>query len=365
MPFGGLLSAGVVGGSSLLSGLFGGKAASKAAQQQQQELQQGINQTGQAVTSGQAGVTNATTAGQGLLSSATAGGLQSLANGTAGANSQLGTSLQSIRSLLSPQSAAGASATGGLQSLAGPNGQLSQQFSFNPSDLSKDPGYAFTLQQGQQAIQRAAAAQGGLFSGGTLKSLANYTTGTADQYFNDAFNRAQSTFNTNRQGALSQAGILGQLANLGSNATSQEAGATGQTASQIAQNLFGGGQFGANFGLQGANANAGLGLTGATTNANIGLSGANSINQLLAGIGNAKAAGTVGSTDSWLNALQQGTNGITGWLNRSPYGGGWSPFGGVSAGDSLDSLPSALPTGYSGIYSGLPAAPPPTVGGGS
>lgn len=352
MPFGGLLSAGVSAGGSLLGGILGKGASNKASQQQQQELQQAIGQTQQAVQGGQAGIAKAQTG----IGDAVSGGLKGLATGTTGADSALSGGLASILKLLQPQSAAGASATGGLQALAGPNGQLAQQFSFNPSDLSSDPGYKFTLQQGQQAIQRAAAAQGGLFSGGTLKSLANYTTGTADQYFGDAFNRAQSTFNTNRQGALSQAGILGQLASLGSGATNAAAGATGSTASQIAQNLFGQGTFGANLGLQGA----GLNLGGAEASGNIGLQGANSVNQLLAGVGNAKAAGTVGSANSWLNALQQGTNGLTGWLNQSAYGGGFNPFGVGSGGGNA--LPSAFPNS-GGLYAGAPPVTPPFVGG--
>ncbi|HEY2605569.1 MAG TPA: hypothetical protein VGJ10_06105, partial [Paraburkholderia sp.] len=39
---------------------------------------------------------------------------------------------------------------------------------------ANDPGYAFRLQQGNQALERAAAASGGAFSGGTLKALARY-----------------------------------------------------------------------------------------------------------------------------------------------------------------------------------------------
>jgi hypothetical protein len=35
---------------------------------------------------------------------------------------------------------------------------------FNPTDLTQDPGYQFNLQQGQQALDRAQGAKGNYFS---------------------------------------------------------------------------------------------------------------------------------------------------------------------------------------------------------
>ena len=47
-------------------------------------------------------------------------------------------------------------------------------FSFSGVNESNDPAYQFDLSQRQQAIQRSAAASGGLVSGGALKDLDTY-----------------------------------------------------------------------------------------------------------------------------------------------------------------------------------------------
>jgi hypothetical protein len=45
------------------------------------------------------------------------------------------------------------------------------------------PGYQFALEEGQRAIERAAAAGGGLVSGNTLAELTRFGTGLADQTY--------------------------------------------------------------------------------------------------------------------------------------------------------------------------------------
>lgn len=62
-----------------------------------------------------------------------------------------------------------------------------------------DPGYKFAIQQGTEATQNAQAAKGMLHSGGTLKALSNLGQQTATQFYNDAYNRGLSTYNTNYQ----------------------------------------------------------------------------------------------------------------------------------------------------------------------
>lgn len=58
-----------------------------------------------------------------------------------------------------------------------------------PFDLFNDEGYQFRLKEGSDAIQNQAAAKGGLMSGNTLKSLANYASGLASQEYGEAFGR--------------------------------------------------------------------------------------------------------------------------------------------------------------------------------
>lgn len=65
------------------------------------------------------------------------------------------------------------------------------------AEFRNSPGYKFALEQGLQGVQRSAAAKGTLLTGGTLKDLAQYGTGLADQTYGDAFNRSGQTFDRN------------------------------------------------------------------------------------------------------------------------------------------------------------------------
>ena len=62
---------------------------------------------------------------------------------------------------------------------------------FSMADYTADPGYQFRLDQGQQALERSAAARGLLSSGSTLKGIENYAQGAASQEYQNAFNRYQ------------------------------------------------------------------------------------------------------------------------------------------------------------------------------
>jgi hypothetical protein len=50
---------------------------------------------------------------------------------------------------------------------------------FNPANLAQTPGYQFSLQQGEQAVQDSASATGGVSGGNTLKALDQYGQGLA------------------------------------------------------------------------------------------------------------------------------------------------------------------------------------------
>lgn len=86
-----------------------------------------------------------------------------------------------------------------LQGLGQARGQL-EPFStaeFNPGDLTQTPGYQFQLQQGQQALDRAASARGNVFSGAALKEAQRFGQGLADQTFQDAYSRWLAQQNLN------------------------------------------------------------------------------------------------------------------------------------------------------------------------
>jgi hypothetical protein len=60
---------------------------------------------------------------------------------------------------------------------------------FSAQDLQLDPGYQFRLAEGQKALDRSAAARGGLQSGNALAAAANYGQGMASQEYQNAYNR--------------------------------------------------------------------------------------------------------------------------------------------------------------------------------
>jgi hypothetical protein len=136
---------------------------------------------------------------------------------------------------------------------------------FTPDQFlaGQDPAYAFRMSEGLKALDRSAAARGGLLSGGTLKGIEQYGQGLASEEYQNAFNRYQAT-RTNTlapyqslQG-VGQAAAAGQAANLGS--------------------------LGSN--LQAASSNA----------------------------ANASAAGTIGSANAWSSGL---TGGVSSYMNYS------------------------------------------------
>ena len=119
----------------------------------------------------------------------------------------------------------------------------------NPAQFNfqADPGYQFRLQQGQQAINRSAAARGAAGGSGTAKSLAQFGSSLASQEYQNAWNR----WNTGQQQRIAG---LENLAGMG------ERGA----------------EYSGDLGLRGATTGAGLGVNAAQYggNARMGTTGA-------------------------------------------------------------------------------------------
>jgi hypothetical protein len=103
---------------------------------------------------------------------------------------------------------------------------------FGADDFQDDPGYAFRLQQGEQALGRANAARGNFLSGSAIKGAIDFNSGLASQEFGNAF--ARDT--TNKQNTF---GMLTGVANSGQSA----AGTLGSLGANYAQNV--GGAYGA------------------------------------------------------------------------------------------------------------------------
>lgn len=68
-------------------------------------------------------------------------------------------------------------------------------FNFN---FREDPGYAFRAAQQDQAVERSAAASGGLFSGATLSDLASKRGEMASQEYGNAYNRERGSYENSR-----------------------------------------------------------------------------------------------------------------------------------------------------------------------
>jgi len=112
------------------------------------------------------------------------------------------------------------------------------------ADFQADPGYQFRLSEGQKALERSAAARGGLYSGRAMKDATRFGQDLGSQEYGNYFNRFQAL----RQNKLNPL-----------------------------QSLMGAGQ-----------------------------TSANTIGDLTTQGGNARAAGMVGSANAWTNALSGG-----------------------------------------------------------
>lgn len=130
---------------------------------------------------------------------------------------------------LSPWTNAGSSALGSLQGMMP---QLTQQF--GAAQYQQSPGYQWQLGQGTQAITDAASATGGVNSGNTLKALAGYGQGLANQDFYQAQNAYQNWQNQTYN-------MYSGLSNTGANAAGGTAGIGAQVGQSIGDNMIGAG----------------------------------------------------------------------------------------------------------------------------
>jgi hypothetical protein len=98
----------------------------------------------------------------------------------------------------------------------------------NPSgsEVLQDPGYAFGLQQGQQAIDRKIAASGGRVSGAAIKAAGQYGTNYASTKYGEAYQRRQDALNR-----------LMSIAGLGQTSTAGSAAAGANSANAISSLL--------------------------------------------------------------------------------------------------------------------------------
>ena len=105
---------------------------------------------------------------------------------------------------------------------------------FGMDKFTADPGYAFRMSEGMKALERSAAARGGLLSGATLKGTQRYGQDLASQEYQNAFNRYQAE----RAGTLNPYQALAGTAQSSANVLTGAAGNLGQ---QLGSNIIGAG----------------------------------------------------------------------------------------------------------------------------
>jgi hypothetical protein len=127
--------------------------------------------------------------------------------------------------------------TNALALMQGRTNAMPPAFQFRPEQLTTDPGYGFRLSEGLKALERSAAARGGLLSGGTGKALTRYGQEAASQEYGNAFNRGLTEYNALRARESEEYNRLAGLAGVGGT-TAQQLTSAGQNYSTSAGNLL-------------------------------------------------------------------------------------------------------------------------------
>lgn len=187
------------------------------------------------------------------------------------------------------------------------------------ADAENTPGYQFTQSEGDKAIEQAAAASGGAFTGNEAKALDQYNQNLAMTNYNNIYNQALNNFSTNFNAYnTNQTNLYNKLASV-----------------------------------------AGLGQTTATQLGQLGQESAATQSSNLTSAGAAQAAGTVGGTNAIVNALGGLTNSATGYLTLKNLMGG-IPTGASPYGTYVQNPTLPLPSGSD--INNLPDLPAPTAG---
>jgi hypothetical protein len=118
----------------------------------------------------------------------------------------------------------------GLSDNRGAAGYGSAAKNFSMSDFEQDPGYAFRMSEGLKALDRTAAARGGMLSGAALRGATRYGQGLASEEYTNAYNR----YNTNRENILNPLLSISGKGQL----TANELGNAGQNYATNAGNAY-------------------------------------------------------------------------------------------------------------------------------
>jgi hypothetical protein len=101
---------------------------------------------------------------------------------------------------------------------------------FGMADFQADPGYDFRMSEGMKALERSAAARGGLMSGSMMKGIQRFGQDLASNEYQNAFNRYQ----VNRSNQLNPLQSLMGSGQTSANTLTSAAGQLGQGLAQSA-----------------------------------------------------------------------------------------------------------------------------------
>jgi hypothetical protein len=256
----------LIGGGSLASSIYGANVAEKAAQSQREAIDNAIASLRESQTTARGDIGTGAQEAAGFLGQQPA---------------EIQAAQQAAAGYLDPFYQAGTAGLGQLQQLA--MGQGVPQF------LANNPAYQFRQQEAQKALERSAAARGGLLSGQFAKALQERSQGLASEEFGNAFNRL--------------AGVVG----MGQQAGQQLSSLRERTGERMLTNI---------------GAQAGLRQQAGTQRAGIGQQFAGSLADLMRSRGDAVATGQIGQA----NAYNQGLANLTQYVTAPKY-----RFAGVGA----------------------------------
>ncbi len=146
--------------------------------------------------------------------------------------------------------------------LAGTNAlaKMQEQYSNMPAaftgrvDLGQDPGYAFRLSEGQKALDRSAAARGGMISGGALKAAQRFGQDLGSQEYQNAYNRALTGYNADVARESTGYNRLASMAGLGQTSANTLTNAAGTYGSNVGNAMINQGINAGNAGMAGSRA---------------------------------------------------------------------------------------------------------------
>lgn len=299
--------------TGIIGGIQSASAVSNAADERIKGYQQSadtVDRTTQGVNESVGGAYSQ--AGRNVLDTAN-GAAGGVLNASQVAADGVNTSVRQANELYNPYLANGANASTTLSEMFAPGGEGNK--TFTSADMEADSGYQFRIDKAVQALQRSAAARGGVMGGAALKSLNREVQGVASSEYDAAFNRFRTGQNDRftKLSTLAGQGLTASHA-AGSNLTrgAEVVGNYGVTGEKVAGDYRVGAQtYASNAGIESANVqgrnsmNAGLYRAGAES-----------------GIADARASEHIGRANAWNNTLTAVGSAADGFIAGGFNGGG-------------------------------------------